>query len=99
MYLSMYLSIYLLTSFLLISVQSQLIYHKGDASKDGKQKFMASAAEILERDRQVVITRNTTLLIDDDKSNIQIALDKGVRAIWFIPEEPEILLQQLCDLI
>ena len=95
----MYLSIYLLTSFLPISVQSQLIYHKGDASKDGKQKFMASAAEILERDRQVVITRNTTLLIDDDKSNVQIALDKGVRAIWFIPEEPEILLQQLCDLI
>jgi hypothetical protein len=60
---------------------------------------MASAAEVLERDRQVVITRNTTILIDDDKSNIQIALDKGVRAIWFIPEEPDILLQQLCDLI
>jgi len=73
--------------------------HPGDASKDGKQKFMASAAEVLERDRQVVITRSSTLLIDDDKSNIQIALDKGVRAVWFIPEEPEVLVQQLCELI
>lgn len=50
---------------------------------------MASAAEVFERDRKVVITRNTTLLIDDDKTNIQIALDKGVRALWFIPEDPD----------
>ena len=58
--------------------------------RDGKQKFLASAAEQLERLHPgLVITRNSTLLIDDDQTNIQIALDRGVRALWFIPEEPE----------
>ena len=47
------------------------------------------AAEQFQRLHGVEITRNTTLLIDDDHSNVQIALDKGVRAVWFIPSEPE----------
>jgi hypothetical protein len=58
-------------------------------TKDGKQKYLASAAEELERAHQITITRNTTLLIDDDQQNIEIALSRGVRALWFIPEEPD----------
>lgn len=61
----------------------------GEKSKEGKQKFLASAAEQFQRLHGVEITRNTTLLIDDDHRNIQIALDKGVRALLFLPEEPE----------
>lgn len=74
---------------------SQIIIRARDGSwgnggtKDGKQKFLASAAEEFERLYKVTITRNTTLLIDDDQHNIEIALDRGVRALWFIPEEPE----------
>lgn len=60
---------------------------------------MASAAQVLEQERKIVITRRSSLLIDDDKENIQIALDKGVRAIWFIPDEPDVLVHQLCELV
>ena len=58
--------------------------------RDGKQKFLASAAEQLERMHSgLTITRSSTLLIDDDQNNIHVALERGVRALWFIPEEPE----------
>jgi len=58
--------------------------------RDGKQKFLSSAAEQFERLQPgLVITRASTLLIDDDPNNIQIALDRGVRALWFMPETPE----------
>jgi hypothetical protein len=57
---------------------------------DGKQKHLASAAEELKSIKKgLEITRNTTLLIDDDGQNITIALDSQVRAIWFNPHEPE----------
>lgn len=61
----------------------------GGAHKLGKQKYLASAADELEKQYAITITRNTTLLIDDDQQNIDIALNNGVRALWFIPEEPE----------
>lgn len=61
----------------------------GETAKEGKQKFLASAAEQFQRLHGVEITRNSTLLIDDDHRNIQIALERGVRAVWFIPDEPE----------
>lgn len=71
--------------------------HPG-GSRDGKQRFMASAAEQLERDFGREITRSSTLLIDDDRENIKIALENGVRALWFIPEEPDGIIAQMENL-
>eukprot|EP00601_Ochromonadales_sp_CCMP2298_P000922 CAMPEP_0173174466 /NCGR_PEP_ID=MMETSP1141-20130122/3368_1 /TAXON_ID=483371 /ORGANISM="non described non described, Strain CCMP2298" /LENGTH=178 /DNA_ID=CAMNT_0014096593 /DNA_START=34 /DNA_END=570 /DNA_ORIENTATION=- len=66
---------------------------------DGKQKHLASAAEELKSSKKgLEITRNTTLLIDDDGTNIAIALDAQVRAIWFNPHEPESFLQQIINM-
>mmetsp|Transcript_50486 Transcript_50486/g.99727 ORF Transcript_50486/g.99727 Transcript_50486/m.99727 type:complete len:179 (-) Transcript_50486:493-1029(-) len=67
-------------------------------SREGKQKYLASAAEEFERLHGIQITRSTTLLIDDDQHNVEIALDRGVRGLWFIPEEPENLLNQIISL-
>jgi hypothetical protein len=57
---------------------------------DGKQKNMASAAEELSTlNPSREITRGSTLLIDDDVNNIKIALQHGVRAVYFNPDLPE----------
>jgi hypothetical protein len=61
----------------------------GLGNKLGKQKHMASAAEELNQVNSVNIVRDTTLLIDDDVNNIRIALQNDVRAIRFIPEDPD----------
>jgi hypothetical protein len=58
----------------------------GGGSKDGKQRHMASAAEELADSSGLTITRDSTLLIDDDANNVRIALANKVRAIRFIPE-------------
>jgi hypothetical protein len=47
----------------------------------------------------IEITRNSTLLIDDDIRNVQVALREGVRAIWFDPDRPHRLLQNIVELI
>lgn len=60
----------------------------GRADKVGKQRFLASAAEELQRLHAVTITDSTTLLIDDDSNNTDIARECGVRVILFNPEEP-----------
>ena len=62
-------------------------YH-GGGCRDGKQKHMASAGEELADSTGMSITRESTLLIDDDANNIRIALANKVRAIRFIPENP-----------
>ena len=60
--------------------------YEGNGMKAGKQPFMASAAEEFEEKYpNIEITRNTTLLVDDDANNIRLALKDGVRAIWFNP--------------
>jgi hypothetical protein len=61
----------------------------GNTYLEGKQRFLASAAEEFERRHCITISRNTTLLIDDDVRNINIALDKGVRAVWLNPDHPQ----------
>lgn len=67
----------------------------GNLQEQGKVKFIASAAMELERSemerrrRKREITRNTTLLLDDDKNNIEVALKRGTRALWFIPDMPD----------
>ena len=74
--------------------------YEGSGSKRGKQSHMASAAEeLLTIHSNIDITRNTTLLIDDDTDNIEIALNEGVRAIWFNPTNPIRLLQDLKTLV
>lgn len=72
--------------------------YNGQGSKDGKQAHMASAVEELEQDGEVEITRATSLLIDDDRKNVEYALRNGVRAIWFNPEKPYLLFREIRDL-
>lgn len=73
--------------------------YEGAGSKDGKQAHMASAVEELEQHDNVEITKSTTLLIDDDKRNIRIAMEDGVRAVWFCPSKPHHLLRDLAKLL
>jgi hypothetical protein len=47
----------------------------------------------------IEITRNSTLLIDDDIRNVRVALNDGVRAIWFDPDRPHHLLQNIARLV
>jgi len=72
------------------------------ARRDGKIKHLASAAEEFERKYQdscVEISRNSTILFDDDDANVRIALDKGVRAIWFNPDDSSSFLPQIIELL
>lgn len=84
--------------------------YKGDGSREGKQAHMASAVEELEQEQistsgggghahHVEIAKSTTLLIDDDIRNVKIALEDGVRAIWFNPNRPQDLLRDLLRLV
>jgi hypothetical protein len=77
--------------------------YEGKGSHLGKQAHMASAVEELlqqpNADPEMEITKNTTLLIDDDQHNIRIALEDGVRAVWFSPNKPQNLYQDLISLI
>ena len=73
--------------------------YNGEGSKDGKMPHMASAVEELETRFNVEIHRNTTLLLDDDARNIRYALKNGVRGIWFNPDKPHLLLQDIMKLV
>lgn len=74
--------------------------YSGAGSRDGKQAYMASAVEeLLRRNEGVEITKSSTLLIDDDEANIRLAIDDGVRAVWFCPKKPHRLLQDLLNLV
>ena len=63
--------------------------YQGGGSTEGKQRHMASAAEELGEATGQSITRNSTLLVDDDANNIKFALQNKVRAIRFIPDDPQ----------
>ncbi len=56
---------------------------------DGKQKFMASAAQELMERYSASISRASTLLIDDDPANINLALNEHTQALFFNVIEPE----------
>ena len=64
-------------------------------SRYGKQKYIASAAEELELLFNIDIARNTTLLVDDQQENIRAALRSGVRAILFMPENPNSVFEDI----
>ncbi len=74
--------------------------YRGSGSLHGKQPHMASAVEELEsRNPGLQVSRNTTLLIDDDQQNIRHALKNSTRAIWFNPDKPHMLLQNIMKLV
>lgn len=73
-------------------------YAGNGKSVGGKQKRMASAAEELMTKPALgvsLITKSTTLLIDDDPRNISISLKDGTRAVWFNPRNPDRLLDDI----
>ena len=78
-------------------------YMGSGASLDGKQSHMASAVEELEGHFAgggvLDISKNTTLLIDDDARNIRAALRDGTRVIWFNPKKPQLLLPDIMKLV
>lgn len=73
--------------------------YEGGGSTEGKQSHMASAAEELGDSNGKTITRNSTLLLDDDANNIRIALSNKVRAIRFIPENIQKYVKNIVHLI
>jgi hypothetical protein len=73
--------------------------YQGEGSKDGKQAHMASAVEELEQSGEIQISKNTTVLIDDDRRNIRYALADATRAIWFDPDRPDHLFRNIAKLV
>ena len=69
--------------------------YDGTGSQDGKQAHMASAAEELRRRFDADITRDTTLLIDDDSNNIEIAQKVGMLAVRLDPQKPNDIVDDL----
>jgi len=59
---------------------------------------MASAAEEFRERYTAKITRDTTILIDDDINNIRTAIENGVRAVWIDPRRPNDLIENLLGL-
>ena len=74
--------------------------YNGEGSRQGKQAHMASAVEeLLQQSEDAEITKQTTVLIDDDRRNIRYALSDGTRAVWFNPDKPHHLLRDLAKLV
>ena len=68
--------------------------------RNGKQEFMASAAEELlnKYGHTMEITKESTVLLDDDDANIEMALRDGVRAIWINPERSHLLIGDILEM-
>ena len=72
--------------------------YEGNGMKLGKQQHMASAVEeLLQKTALGVtdVTKNSTLLIDDDARNIRKSHKDGVRGLWFNPMDPNQLLDDI----
>ncbi|CAM9929681.1 unnamed protein product [Ascophyllum nodosum] len=72
--------------------------YEGRGATEGKQSHMASAVEELTQTHAASITRASTLLIDDDVNNVQIALSQGVKSIWCDPRNPNSMISDLINL-
>lgn len=75
--------------------------YEGNGMKMGKQEHMASAAEELMARPALGVTavsKETTLLIDDDPRNIRKSLRDGTRAVWVNPRDPDRLLGDILRL-
>lgn len=75
--------------------------YEGGGSRGGKQQFMSSAVEELQhRHPDVDFRRGATVLIDDDRNNIRIAMMDGTRAVWLNPLQPEeSLFRAIIDMV
>ena len=61
--------------------------------KEGKQPYMASAAtEFQVRYPGEDFSKTRTILIDDDRNNILMALQDGTRAIWLNEDDDDFQL-------
>jgi len=73
--------------------------YEGNGMQQGKQPFMASAVEeLLTKYGDMTITKNTTLLVDDDPNNIKLALNDGCRAILLDPDRSHLLVNDILDM-
>lgn len=81
---------------IIIRGRDQSWQYEGNGMREGKQPFMASAVEeLLTKYPDCVITRKTTLLVDDDPNNIKMALEGGVRAILLNPGKSSNLISDI----
>lgn len=69
--------------------------YEGNGTKEGKQHFLASAAEEFQIKYDIDISKSTTLLIDDDPTNIRMTLKDGVRGILLNPKKSHLLLNDI----
>lgn len=84
---------------IIIRGRDQSWQYEGSGMKDGKQPFMASAVEEFHtKHPDLSITKNTTLLVDDDKNNIRKSLEDGVRAILFNPRKGNNLIKDILSM-
>lgn len=67
--------------------------------ESGKQLHMASAADAISAEYHIKVTRNNTLLVDDDLNNVRVALKGEVRALWFDVNTPDKFIQDLKELL
>ena len=70
----------------------------GAGSNDGKQGYMAHAANELALKNKCEITRQSTLLVDDDIKNIRIALVNSTPAVHYNVDNPGLTISELIDL-
>ena len=65
----------------------------------GKTAHISDAVEEIKVSHQVQITIRSTILIDDDNDNIEIALTNRTKAILYIPEDPNSEKKLVNDII
>jgi hypothetical protein len=64
--------------------------YEGNGMKNGKQPYMASAAtELQVRYPSEEFSKTKTILIDDDRNNVLMALQDGTRAVWLNDEDDD----------
>ena len=84
---------------IVIRARDNTWWYEGNGMTEGKQPYMASAVEELSnKNPEVKIEKITTLLIDDDFKNIELAGSDGVRGVHVIPEQTHLILQDILEL-
>jgi hypothetical protein len=64
--------------------------YEGNGMRNGKQPYMASAATELQlRYPGEEFSKTKTILIDDDRNNVLMALQDGTRAVWLNDEDDD----------
>mmetsp|Transcript_18629 Transcript_18629/g.18721 ORF Transcript_18629/g.18721 Transcript_18629/m.18721 type:complete len:192 (+) Transcript_18629:233-808(+) len=69
--------------------------YRGKGNTEGKQSYIASVVEELERIHNIKFRRATTLLIDDDRDNIQHAIQSNTLAVHCDPKNPDRMINTL----